>query len=201
MLDYNYISKGFPSLKEDFINELLKALMKTTEKYDINTKQRLAMFLAQVGHESGDFKFLKENLNYSADGLLKVFPKYFNASTAAACARNQEKIANIVYANRMGNGDTASGDGFRFRGRGAIQLTGRNNYQAFADSFEMSIEDATDYLETLEGACMSAGWFWNKNSLNVSADLGDIKTNTKKINGGTIGLDDRIARYNKLMSI
>jgi putative chitinase len=158
--------------------------------------ERLAGFLAQVAHESGGFNFIKENLNYSADGLRKVFPKYFpNADIAKQYARQPEKIANRVYANRMKNGDEASGDGFKFCGRGLIQLTGRDNYTKFAYALEMTLEQTIAYLETPSGATASAGWFWDNNKLNTYCDNGDFIGLTKRINGGTNGLEDRQHHY------
>ncbi len=146
--------------------------------------------------------WLTENLNYSAQGLLKVFPKYFQTdSQAKAYAKQPDKIANYVYANRMGNGDEASGDGFRYCGRGLIQLTGKSNYQNFADSLEMRVEDVPAYLATFEGAAQSACWFWETNKLNRFADAGDIKGLTKAINGGFIGLEDRIKHYEHALHV
>lgn len=175
------------------------------DEYDIDTPKRIAAFIAQCAHESGNFVFLKENLNYKWGTLRKVFPKYFPtdelAQQYAARPNRQEAIANRVYASRMGNGDEASGDGWRFCGRGLIQLTGRSNYQAFADSLEMDINDVPAYLSTFEGAAQSACWFWETNKLNQWADAGDILTLTKRINGGTIGLNDRIKHYNHALSI
>jgi putative chitinase len=131
-----------------------------------------------------------------------VFSKYFQTPTIAAqYARQQQKIANRVYANRMGNGDEASGDGWRYRGRGAIQLTGKNNYIGFAHDMGMSLEDAIAYLETPEGAIMSAGWFWNNNKLNAIADKNDVTAMTKAINGGTNGLDDRARLYKLALTV
>jgi putative chitinase len=153
---------------------------------------RLAGFLAQVAHESGGFVAVKENLNYSAKGLMGIFKKYFpDEATAKAYERQPEKIANKVYANRMNNGDEASGDGYRFCGRGLIQLTGRANYTKFAADLGMSIEDTVAYLETPNGAVASAGWFWDNNNLNQYCDANDFVTLTKRINGGTIGIEDR----------
>ena len=170
--------------------------------YEINTPKRIAAFIAQCAHESGGFKFLKENLNYKAESLMKTFPKYFSdKDTANAYAKQPVKIANRVYANRMGNGDEASGDGFKYCGRGLIQLTGKSNYSWFAASLEISPEEASAYLETFEGAAQSACWFWESNNLNVEADAGDIKKMTKKINGGYIGLDDRIKHYEHALHI
>jgi putative chitinase len=185
--------------KNPYVDQWYEALSQLLPDYEINTPERIAAFMAQCAHESGGFTALKENLNYKAATLRKVFPKYFTtdeiANQYASLPNKQEAIANKVYANRMGNGDEASGDGFRYCGRGLIQLTGKSNYQAFADSLEMKVEDVPEYLQTFEGAAQSACWFWESNNLNKHADAGDIKTMTKVINGGYIGLDDRIAHY------
>jgi putative chitinase len=171
-------------------------------EYEINTLPRVAAFLAQCAHESNGFKALKENLNYRADSLRRVFPKYFpTQQLAEQYAHNQEAIANRVYANRMGNGNEASGDGYRYCGRGLIQLTGHDNYQAFADSIDASIEQLPEYLSTFEGALQSACWFWETNNLNQLADASDMVTLTKRINGGTIGLEDRINHYNHALEV
>jgi putative chitinase len=162
----------------------------------------VAAFVAQTAHESGNYVFLKENLNYKAASLRRVFPKYFpDDATAAAYANKGERIANRVYANRMGNGDEASGDGYRYCGRGLIQLTGKVNYQNFADSIETPVEEVSDYLGTFEGAVQSACWFWETNNLNKWADAGDIKTMTRVINGGYIGLEDRIRHYEHALHV
>jgi len=185
-----------------YISEWHEALEQCLPDYDINTPQRVAAFVAQCAHESGGFRVLKENLNYRAVTLRKVFPKYFpNDQIAAQYAGKQEMIANKVYGNRMGNGDESSGDGFRYCGRGLIQLTGKNNYQLFAESIETPVEDIPHYLATFEGAVQSACWFWESNNLNQWADRGDILTLTKRINGGTIGLDDRIKHYNHALHV
>ena len=181
---------------------LAAALNKVLEKYEINTKNRIAGFLAQCGHESLDFTVLKENLNYGAKGLRGTFGKYFaDDAIAAKYERKPEMIANRVYANRMSNGDEASGDGYKFRGRGAIQLTGKANYTAFAADIDKTIDETIVYLETLDGAIESACWFWKKNGLNAVCDKDDITTMTKKINGGTIGLEDRKAHYEKAKQV
>jgi putative chitinase len=152
--------------------------------------------LAQCGHESADFTVLEENLNYGAKGLLGLFKKYFpNEDLAKQYERKPEKIANRIYANRMGNGPEESGEGWAHRGRGAIQLTGKLNYQAFANSIGLSLEDAITYCGTMDGAIESACWFWQKNKLNAIADKKDVLAMTKKINGGTIGLEDRKKHY------
>ena len=170
--------------------------------YEINTPERVAAFLAQCAHESGGFKFLKENLNYKAESLCKVFPKYFpDVNLAKQYEKKPEKIANRVYGNRMGNGDEASGDGFRYLGRGLIQLTGKNNYTLFAAAIDTPLEEIPEYLQTFEGAVQSACWFWEQNNLNQWADKKDIMTLTKRINGGTIGLEDRIKHYNHALHL
>jgi putative chitinase len=179
-----------------------EALSEILPEYDINTPPRVAAFIAQCAHESGGFKFLKENLNYKAASLRKVFPKYFPTDELAqAYEKKPEKIANRIYGGRMGNGPEDSGDGFRYCGRGLIQLTGKENYSWFAASLEIPVEEASEYLETFEGAVQSACWFWETNNLNQWADKGDILTLTKRINGGTIGLEDRIKHYNHALHV
>ena len=178
------------------------ALSSVLPKYEIDSPQRVAAFIAQCTHESGGFKRLKENLNYKAESLVRVFPKYFpSLDLAKQYAHDQQKIANRVYGGRMGNGDESSGDGFRYCGRGLIQLTGRNNYTKFAESIGMAVEEVSSLLETFEGAVKSACWFWKTNNLNQYADSGDILTMTKRINGGTIGLEDRIKHYNHALEV
>jgi len=182
-----------PKTKPAVLEGYIEPLNTVAEYYEMTANPaRLAGFLAQIAHESGGFNFVKENLNYSKDGLRKIFPKYFPTDEIAnEYARKPEKIANRVYANRMSNGDEASGDGYRFCGRGLIQLTGRANYTKFANDLSMSIDDTIAYLETPNGAVVSAGWFWDNNKLNQYCDKGDFITLTKRINGGTIGLQDR----------
>lgn len=185
-----------------YISHWYEALSEILPEYDINTPPRVAAFIAQCAHESGGFKFLKENLNYKAASLRKVFPKYFPTDELAqAYEKKPEKIANRIYGGRMGNGPEDSGDGFRYCGRGLIQLTGKENYSWFAASLEIPVEEASEYLETFEGAVQSACWFWETNNLNQWADKGDILTLTKRINGGTIGLEDRIKHYNHALHV
>jgi putative chitinase len=185
--------------KNPYIDNWYGALSQLLPDYEINTPQRIAAFIAQCAHESGEFTTLKENLNYRAPTLRKIFSKYFPndeiANQYANLPNKQEAIANKVYANRMGNGDEASGDGFRYCGRGLIQLTGKDNYTWFAASIGITPDEASEYLQTFEGAAQSACWFWETNNLNQWADKGDILTLTKRINGGTIGLEDRIKHY------
>jgi putative chitinase len=178
-----------------YLDQWLHALNEILPEYGIDTPLRLSHFLAQCAHESGNFRFLKENLNYRAQTLRTLFPKYFPTDALAQDYANrpnkQEAIANRIYASRMGNGPEESGDGFRYCGRGLIQLTGRDNYTWFAASLEIPVEEAADYLQTFEGAVQSACWFWENNNLNALADRDDVVAVTKKINGGTIGLEDR----------
>jgi putative chitinase len=185
--------------KNPYVDHWHHALEQLLPDYQIDTPQRIAAFIAQCSHESGGFMVLKENLNYRAQSLRKIFPKYFPtdeiANDYASRPDKQAAIANRVYANRMGNGDEASGDGYRYCGRGLIQLTGKDNYFWFASSLEISPEEAAEYMATFEGAAQSACWFWETNNLNQWADRGDILTLTKRINGGTIGLEDRIKHY------
>jgi putative chitinase len=191
--------------KNPYVEHWHHALEQLLPDYDINTPQRIAAFVAQCAHESGGFTAIKENLNYKAPTLRKLFSKYFpNDEIAALYAskpNKQEAIANRIYASRMGNGDEKSGDGYRYCGRGLIQLTGKTNYQNFADSLEMRVEDVPEYLATFEGAAQSACWFWEANNLNRFADAGDIKGLTKAINGGYIGLEDRIKHYEHALHV
>jgi len=200
MLEKEQLAQIIPG--NPYLDHWYSALTQCLPDYDITSPQRMAAFLAQCAHESGGFRALKENLNYRAETLRKVFPKYFpNDAIAQQFAHHQEAIANKVYANRMGNGDEASGDGFRYCGRGLVQLTGKNNYQSFADSIETAVEDVPEFLATFEGAVQSACWFWETNNLNRWADVGDIEKMTKIINGGVIGLADRIKHYNHALHI
>jgi len=191
--------------KNPYVPQWHSALAQLLPDYEINTPQRIAAFVAQCAHESANFTALQENLNYRWQTLRKIFPKYFPtdelAQQYASKPNKAAAIANRVYANRMGNGPEESGDGYRYRGRGLIQLTGRDNYTWFAASLQITPEAATEYLETFEGAAQSACWFWETNKLNTWADTGDIVTLTKKINGGTIGLEDRIKHYNHALHV
>lgn len=168
----------------------------------IDTPARQAAFLAQCGHESGDFHEIVENLNYSAAGLRATFPRYFpTEAVAEQYQRQPQLIANVVYANRMGNGNTDSGDGYAFRGRGLISITGRDNYTQCSQDMnnDTSMVDNPDLLADPNGAVASACWFWNKHSLNDLADAGDnasFQRITQIINGGQIGQSDRVRRWN-----
>jgi putative chitinase len=186
-------------LKGHIPDSVLAQIPDTATKFAINTPLRLAHFLAQCGHESGGFKLVTENLNYGAKGLLGVFKKYFpTEGEALKYERKPELIANRVYANRMKNGDEASGDGWRFRGRGYIQLTGRDNYTRFGLAINEDIPSKPDLVAT-KYPLLSAAWFWSTNSLNTLADKGDTDADvtaiTRRVNGGTIGLSDRIKHF------
>ena len=181
----------------------LEALNEALPQYEINTIERVAAFIAQCAHESGGFSVLEENLNYKAATLTKLWPQRFPAGIAEEYADKPEKIANKTYGGRMGNGDEHSGEGYKFRGRGLLQLTGKDNYKACSQAL---FQDATlledpDLLLDPYYAIHSACWFWTKNKLNQYADSGDFTTMTKKINGGIIGLDDRIHHYNAAVDV
>jgi putative chitinase len=191
--------------KNPHVEHWFNALSKLLPDYGIDTAERIAAFIAQCSHESGGFTTLKENLNYRPETLRKIFPKYFPSDELAraycSMPNKQAAIANRVYANRMGNGDEQSGDGYKYCGRGLIQLTGKDNYTWFAESLEITPEEASEFLATFEGAAQSACWFWESNNLNQWADKGDIVTLTKRINGGTIGLEDRIKHYEHALHV
>jgi putative chitinase len=198
------IPKGGPidlsRLKGHVPDAVITQIPTVMEKFQINTPLRLAHFLAQCGHESGNFKAVQENLNYSADGLKKIFPKYFPGNLSESYARNPEKIASKVYGGRMGNGDESTKEGFKFRGRGYIQLTGKSNYTAFAKSIGEDTISNPDLVAT-KYPLASAAWFFSKNGLNSIADKGadsaTVTAVTKRVNGGTIGLADRIKHFNE----
>ena len=177
------------------------AAMEILPKYEINTPNRIAGFFAQCGHESMNFTALSENLNYREETLEKLFSKYFSKAgrNAADYAKQPEKIANIIYGGRMGN--VQEGDGYKFRGRGVIQLTGRDNYTAFGKSVGMSPEQVIDYVQTKKGALESACWYWNSRNINAACDANDITKQTKLVNGGTIGLEDRKRHYEQALAV
>jgi putative chitinase len=201
MITKEQLQSFFEDTKENIIDSFVDPLNKAMEHFEINTTNRIAMFIAQVGHESAGLTATKENLNYKAATLSKVFPKYFRDKNTEEYEHNPEKIANLVYSNRMGNGDEDSGDGYKYRGRGLIQLTGHDNYKHFADNMGISLDEAVSYLETEEGAAMSAAWFWNSRHLNEVADNGNVIKATKLINGGTIGLEERTALYEEALKV
>lgn len=179
--------------------ELFQKYKTQFEKYGVNTPLRIAHFMGQIEHESGLIP-ISENLNYSSNGLIRVFRKYFTDLEAIKYQRQPEAIANRVYANRMGNGNEASSDGWKYRGRGFIQLTGKNNYKALTDATGTNYVANPDLLLNESDAIIAALWFWKTNGLNELADKDSVTAVTKRINGGTIGLNDRIAKVNKWKS-
>ena len=184
--------------------QVLNELGDVMKQFNITNSFRLTHFLAQVAHESGNFRHVRENLNYSTEGLLKVFPKYFDKNTAPLYARKPEQIANIVYESRMGNGNRNTGDGWRFRGRGYIMITGKTNYKAFGDFIGVNILDNPDLIAT-KYPLTSAAWFFDKRKLwdicDEGVDLATIRKVTKVINGGFIGISDRVSKTNVLFNI
>lgn len=196
-MEINNLEGVIPDAVFDELPEVMK-------KFEIDTPLRLSHFLGQCAHESNGFKVKNENLNYSADGLKKIFPKYFPDDLADEYARQPEKIANRVYSNRMGNGDEESGDGWAYRGAGYVQLTGRNNYVDFGESIDIDIENNPDLVRE-EYPLLSAAWFFYKNGINEISDMGSsidiIKKVTKKVNGGLIGIDSRITLFNKFYNL
>jgi putative chitinase len=192
-------------LKGHVPDAVIAQIPEVMDKFQINTPLRLCHFLAQCGHESGNFKAVNENLNYGAKGLRGVFPKYFPTDALAAeYERKPEKIANKIYGGRMGNGPEASGEGYKFRGRGYIQLTGKDNYSAFDKAVPENILETPDLVAT-KYPLLSAAWFWNSRGLNALADKGatdaEVTAITKKVNGGTIGLADRIKHFKEFYEL
>lgn len=192
-------------LKGHVPDAVLTQLPDTITKFELNTPLRLAHFLAQAGHESGGFKAVNENLNYGAKGLLSIFKKYFPTEEKAKLyERKPEKIANLVYGSRMGNGPETSGEGFKYRGRGYIQLTGKDNYKAFDAVVTENIVDNPDLVAT-KYPLLSAAWFFHKNGLHKIADQGAtdavVTSVTKRVNGGTIGLEDRIKHFKEYYAL
>ena len=178
----------------------VEPLQMVFDKYDMSTTLRQAAFIGQCAHESGNFKTLEENLHYKAESLMKVWPSRFpSLEVANQFANNPEKIANKVYAGRMGNNE--EGDGWAFHGRGLVQLTGRDSYTRCGESLGIDLISNPELLLQPKGAALSAGWFWSKHGLNELADVMDIETMTKRINGGTLGLDDRLNKIHRIMDI
>ena len=178
----------------------LDPLTSAFERFEINTPERQAAFIGQCAHESANFKTLQENLNYSAKGLNATWPSRFPSEDAAQPFHRQpEKIANKVYSGRMGNLD--EGDGWKYRGRGLIQLTGKDNYRLASDALGVDFIADPDLVLTKEYAALTAAWYWNKRGLNKEADAKDFTGMTKKINGGTIGLADRVAHINSALNV
>jgi putative chitinase len=202
MITLDFLQAVFPKTKKEILTTYGQPLIDVCEYYQIDqSKERLAAFIAQIGHESGGFNFIKENLNYGAKGLMTTFKKYFpTEELAKQYERKPEMIANRVYANRMDNGPESSGDGYKFCGRGLIQITGKFNYTKLAKDLGISIDETIAYLETPAGATSSAGWFFDQHNLNQYADNNDFIGLTKKINGGIIGLEHRQELYTKALN-
>jgi putative chitinase len=186
---------------QEMADRWVDALNETCERFAIDSPCRIAGFLSNIAHESGGFKFVKENLHYSAASLMRVWPSRFpSLEVAQAYAMNPEKIANKVYSSRMGNGDEASGDGWKFIGRGLIQLTGKNNYVAYSLACDNEALQKPEIVEQPKYAAESAGWFWDVNKLNTLADAQDVGGMCRRINGGYNGLDDRQMKYSQIMA-
>jgi putative chitinase len=180
----------------------LEPLQAAMQRFNINTPKRMAAFIGQCAHESGNFATLTENLNYRMESLVRVWPRHFpTLDVAAQYHRKPEQIANRAYANRMGNGPEASGDGWKYRGRGLIQLTGKDNYQMASDALRVDLVANPDAVTEPGMAAMTAAWFWNKRGLNELADKGENETISKRINGGTHGMDDRLKRTSTALAL
>lgn len=190
-VDEQALKQIVPKIREEDLYFFITPLNEAFLRYEINTPLRQAHFIAQIAHESGSFRYREENLNYSAEALKRVFGKYFrDPGMAELYARSPEKIANRVYANRLGNGPEPSGDGWKFRGRGLIQLTGKSNYTAYSEDCNIDLIENPDMVS--DYLCTDvAGWFWDSRNLNPLADSDDIEKITRKINGGLNGLEDR----------
>jgi putative chitinase len=196
--DFDFTLEQFREivLRNPYAEHWHEALCKILPDYDITSKIRVAHFLGQTMVESAGYTAIQENLNYKAETLCKVWPHYFNASNCNEYAHQPEKIANRAYGGRMGNGPEESGDGWKYCGRGLIQITGKDNYTRFAQSIDTPLEDMPEFLQTFEGCVQSACWFWEANNLNELADADDVEKLTRKINGGTLGLAERTNHTN-----
>ena len=190
------------NLKGHIPDSVIAQIPETAEKFGIDTPLKLAHFLAQCGHESGGFKVVNENLNYSAQGLKNIFPKYFPGNLSESYARNPQKIASKVYGGRMGNGPESTGEGFKFRGRGYIQLTGKDNYTAFGRAINEDLVSNPDLVST-KYPLLSAAWFFSKNCLRRCVDASDatVTSVTRCVNGGTIGLPDRLKHFKEYFKL
>jgi putative chitinase len=199
-LTVEILAQCLPHAKHDRLEMFVSGINETFEHFDISNPQRMAMFLAQTAHESGNFSAVEENLNYQAKALMAFWPKRF-AGVAEQYARHPQMIANRAYCDRMGNGNEASGEGWAYRGRGLIQLTGKDNYRHCGDALGLDLLSDPDQVSHNPVAVLSAGWFWDTRKLNHHADAGDVEKVTKLINGGTIGLADRTAHYHHIVEV
>jgi len=200
VITINLLQDLCPTTSYQTLTKYVEPLSDGMNKYKITTPVRVAHFLSQCAHESGNFEFTIENLNYSQAGLLSTFPKYFTQAQAQEYARKPDKIGNRVYANRMGNGTESSGDGYKYRGRGLIQLTGKNNYTKLSESIGKSIDDTILYLNSPIGATVAALWFWDVNKLVTLSDTATVDAITRKVNGGLHGYTDRLDKYKRILS-
>jgi len=195
-LTIQMLKEAFPQASNEILNKYHLAIVETCNRYNIKSAKRVASFLSQCAHESNNFSVVRENLSYSSDALMRVWPKHFpTKEIALKYHRQPERIANRAYANRIGNGTEASGDGWKYRGRGFIQVTGKHNYTECDKELKLDLVNKPEQLEDAPAAVLSAGWFWNKNNLNALADKEDVLGLTRRINGGTHGLDDRQKKY------
>lgn len=201
MIELETLRECFPQTDPQRVAYFHEGICQTFEIYEINNPRRQAAFLAQCGHESGGLRLTEENLNYKAEALTRLWPKRFPPDVAARYARNPQMIANRAYCDRMGNGPEESGDGWAYRGRGLIQLTGKANYIACSDALGIDLVSEPDLVAQNPVAVLSAGWFWDRNGLNALADAEDILAMTKRINGGTIGLEDRKKHYEHMKHV
>jgi putative chitinase len=195
------LDKAIPLARDSDIEAYHGPLVAAMEHFEINTPRRIAAFLANLAHESGSLRLLEENLNYSAKRLMQVFPRHFRGRNVWAYNHRPEAIANVVYGGRMGNGGERSGDGWKYRGRGFIQLTGKDNYKMLSDELDVDIVNNPDWLLTPDGAAISAAWFWKSRGLNELADKDNLRGITKRINGGLNGHDERVAFYNRISDV
>lgn len=201
MITLEQLKECVPKARSERLEMLLPGIQECFDTFDISTPERQAMFLAQTAHESGNFAFLEENLNYRAASLGKVWPKKFPPGVAEQYGGNPQKIANRAYADRMGNGPESSGDGWAYRGRGLIQLTGKDNYRACGKALGFDLVADPDLVTQSPFVVLSAGWFWDTRKLNQWADQKDVLTVTKKINGGTLGLEDRKQHFEHMLHV
>lgn len=199
LIDASLINAAAPEQSPSQLAQWVRPVKVACQRFGIDTVREIAAYLGQGAHESGGLRYMAENLNYRASRLCEVWPKRFNATLAAQCAGNPEMIANIVYANRMGNGPPSSGDGWRFRGAGLFQLTGRFNHTRCAGDLGMSLDGFGDYLRTPDGAAMSAAWFFHENGLDALAATPGIEDETRRLNGGVLGLADRKKRFDAVV--
>jgi putative chitinase len=200
MIDARLLHIAAPETPATVLAQWADPMKRACLKFGIDTVREVASFVSQAAHESGGFTRLEENLNYSTNRLCEVWPKRFTPSLAAECAYKPEKIANIVYADRMGNGPPQSGDGSRYRGRGIFQLTGKRNYAACALALQTDLRVMPEFLLTPDGAALSAAWFFHENGLDALAATPGVEDETRRLNGGVIGLNDRKARFDRVVA-